>query len=199
MTWNDDQEYERAWWSDGNNYAESTKQLTYLHRMRLVNTPTNGKWPVYDMNGASVIDIGGGPESVLLRMVNASRRVVADPCHYADWVYARYEHCGIESLRTPGEDLDMMPGPRPLFDLAIGMNVLQHVASEAAAERIVRNARHLAREVRWFDWIDMPLSPGHSVSPTQELLESWFGATGTTEWMDENGCHGRAWYAVMPQ
>src|SRR5258708_2166182 len=42
------QDFEKLWWSDcTNTFGEEAKQLTYAHRMGLVNEPREGKWPVY--------------------------------------------------------------------------------------------------------------------------------------------------------
>ena len=59
--------------------------------------------PEFDLMDRSVVDIGGGPASLLLKCMNKGRAVVADPSVFPDWVTARYEACGIEYWRMEGE------------------------------------------------------------------------------------------------
>lgn len=192
MAWDDDQEWERQWWGDcTNTFAEETKQLTYAHRMGLVNEPRNGMWPVYDLAGKSILDIGGGPTSMLLRTVNKGRCVVADPCNYPQWIAERYKIAGVEYRVVAGEDLldNMAEGEH--FDEAWIYNVLQHTHDPA---KIVYNARKLASKVRMFEWVDLPPHPGHPQELKAVILQDWLGSFGTVELMNENGCNARAFY-----
>lgn len=197
MAWDSDQEWERQWWGDcTNTYAEETKQITYAHRMGLVNTPRDGRWPVYDLEGRSVIDIGGGPTSMLLKTVNGSRLVVADPCAYPSWCGDRYGVAGIRQVRLEGEHLldagTPIDGER--FDEAWIYNVLQHTHDPG---EIVHNARSLATVVRVFEWIDIPPHTGHPQQLSEAALNRWLGGRGRTEIMQENGCYGRAFFGVF--
>src|SRR3974390_1550407 len=108
MTWEQDQQWESEWW--GNcllTFCEETKQISYAHRMGLVNTPQGELWPVYDMQGRSVLDIGGGPVSILLKAINVTNPTVVDPCSFPDWVSARYEAAGIHYVKEPGETFQL--------------------------------------------------------------------------------------------
>lgn len=194
VNWDEDQEWERQWWGDcTNTFAEETKQLSYAHRMGLINEPRAGMWPVYDLQGKSVLDIGGGPTSMLLRTVNGGRMVVADPCFYPDWVATRYEVKGVEYIQFPGETLNQhLPDDR--FDEVWIYNVLQHTDSPS---KIIENARCLGKTVRIFEWVDIPPHTGHPHELKADVLSEWLGGPGTVEQMNENGCNGRAFYGAF--
>ena len=74
-------QFERDWWGNCvNTFAEEVKQLTYANRMGLVNVGVDGGyWPVYDLQGKSIVDIGGGPVSMLLKAVGHQGSAVVDP------------------------------------------------------------------------------------------------------------------------
>jgi hypothetical protein len=192
MTWKEDQIWEADWWGNcTNTLSEEYKQLAYFKRLGLVETP-NSKWHfAFDMQGKSVLDIGGGPSSFLLRCVNFSEGVVSDPLVYPQWVYSRYAQAKIECWHTKGEELVAFP-----FDEVWMYNVLQHVEDP---EKVVRNARRSGKLLRFFDWIDTPPAPGHPHTLTEELLNYWLEAKGTVEFLDEHDAKGTCYYGVFPQ
>lgn len=190
--WKGHQVFEADWWGNCvNTFGEEAKQISYAHRMGLINDPRNGKWPVYDMRGRSVVDLGGGPVSMLLKCIDLGERsCVVDPCSYPDWVTSRYAAAGIVHKRMPAEDFNATG-----FQEAWIYNVLQHVIDP---EKIIYNAKQAARVVRIFDWIDIPPHPGHPHELKAELLGKWLGGEGTvTEFTGENGLIGRAFHGVF--
>jgi hypothetical protein len=200
MSWADHQRYEAEWWSTCHNtFAEESKQISYAYRMGLVVVPDptgNERWPMYDLAGKSVLDIGGGPCSLLLKTFNGESgnggRVVVDPCDYPEWVEARYHSAGIGWAKRRGEDT----GTFPEFDEVWVYNCLQHVEDPA---KIVQNARGLGAVVRAFEWVNVGVCAGHPWNLTAELLDEWYGGRGTVERMTgENACYGTAWYGVFP-
>jgi 2-polyprenyl-3-methyl-5-hydroxy-6-metoxy-1,4-benzoquinol methylase len=194
--WDEDQQWEADWWGNcANTMAEEVKQISYAHRMGLLNEPRDGKWPVYDLAGKSVIDIGGGPVSMLLKTVNGGSLVVADPCPYPDWVNERYTIHNIAYEVIAGENLvDESEFADFEFDEAWIYNVLQHVQDPA---KILDNARKLAKVVRIFEWVDIPPHTGHPHELKAQKLGEWLGGSGVVEQMNENGCNGRAFYGVF--
>jgi 2-polyprenyl-3-methyl-5-hydroxy-6-metoxy-1,4-benzoquinol methylase len=188
--WTEAQEFERNWWgSCSNTFQEEIKQLTYAHKMGLTAFSSGGHWPVYDLQGKSVLDIGGGPVSILLKCINLGICEVADPCEYPSWVRNRYERAGIIYNLFKGEDLPLFE-----YDEVWIYNVLQHVEDP---ELIIHNAKRIASTIRIFEWIDMAPSEGHPQELKEEELNKWLGGQGTTEWLDENGCNGRSFYGVF--
>ncbi len=198
---NQDWEEAQAWeskWHGGfngacsNSYAEEVKHLTYAYKMGLTAVSGEGQWPCYDLGGASVLDIGGGPVSILLKCFNTGQCRVADPCEFPSWVHGRYFASGIEFVSIKGEDLADWS---PQWDEAWIYNVLQHTQDP---ELIIMNARKLASTIRIIEWIDIPPHQGHPQELKEADLNKWLGGTGTTEWLSENGCTGvRAYYGVF--
>lgn len=191
------QDFEVQWWGDcSNTFSEETKQLTYAHRMGLVQVRLGEKWPIYDLGHRDIIDVGGGPVSLLLKCVSAGRgSTVVDPATYPAWTTQRYEHCGIHPVRARAED--WLHETDDLFDEAWCYNVLQHVVDP---ERIVAGMRRVARRIRIFEWIDLGPSLGHPQTLRSDELDRWLAAEkghGKTEQVNENGCIGPAYYGVF--
>jgi len=186
-------QFERDWWGNCvNTFAEEVKQLTYANRMGLINAGVDGGyWPVYDLQGKSIVDIGGGPVSMLLKAVGHHGSVVIDPCDYPEWITDRYLDAGILFSKQRGEDITIK---NYLCDEVWIYNVLQHTDSP---ETIIDNARRMASTVRLFEWIDIPAYLGHPQELKAQLLDEWLGGHGTVEEMNENGCVGRAYYGVF--
>jgi hypothetical protein len=185
-------DFEMSFWVDcTRSYGEEVKQQLY---MRYMGVPEVVTWrsPVnYDFGGRSVIDIGGGPCSVLLKGENLKpRSVVVDPGDYPDWVLMRYSQAGIIWLKIEGEDLELDAGAN--FDLALIYNCLQHCRSP---EKIVVNALEASRgKLKIFEWVDIPPHPGHPHCLRASDLERWTGQKGEVVSLHgEYGCSGRAW------
>jgi hypothetical protein len=173
-------------------FGEETKQRLY---MRYIGIPEVITWrsPLnYDFGGRSVIDIGGGPCSVLLKGENLKpRSVVVDPGNYPDWVLMRYFQAGIVWLRHQGENIDVDLDVTAHFDLALIYNCLQHCDSPW---KIIANARAVAEQLKIFEWIDIPPHEGHPHCLRAADLERWTGQKGeVVELHGEYGCSGRAW------
>lgn len=191
-TWEQSQEYERAWWGDCNNtFAEETKHLTYAYKMGMTCYPWEGMWPVYNLEGKRILDIGGGPVSILLKCQNRGPSRVVDPCNYPAWVQSRYWNVGIEFIKGRGEDIGSWD---PRWDEAWIYNVLQHTEDP---ELIIINAKKLAPVVRIFEWVDIPPHQGHPQELKKDKLDKWLGGEGTTEWLNENGCNAHSYYGVF--
>ena len=186
-------QFERDWWGNCvNTFAEEVKQLTYANRMGLVNVGVDGGyWPVYDIQGKSIVDIGGGPVSMLLKAVEHQRSAVVDPCDYPEWITDRYLDAGILFSKHRGEDITI---DHYLCDEVWIYNVLQHTDSP---ETIIDNARLMAKTIRIFEWIDIPPYLGHPQELKAHLLDDWLCGQGTVEDMNENGCVGKAYYGVF--
>ncbi len=185
------QGFEQAWWGDcTNTFGEEAKQITYAHRMGLVNEPREGKWPVYDLNGRSVVDLGGGPTSLLLKCVNLGTSIVVDPLPFPAWVMDRYSEARIYTAQIPAEDFR----EAAFRDEVWCYNVLQHVIDP---EQVIETARAQARTLRIFEWLETPPSEGHPHTLHADELNEWIGSEGTVEYVDENGATGLAYFGEM--
>lgn len=185
-------ELERSWWGDCcNTFHEEQKQLVYASRMELLADWNCGHPPQFDLQGRSVVDVGGGPSSLLLKTVNAGERLVIDPCDFPPWVYARYREAGIYVMRQPGERWTSAG-----FDEGWIYNVLQHVENP---ELVIETMKTNCRLIRIFEWIDIPAYPGHPHELKSELLERWLGPGGRETYVNDFGAVGTAFHGVFEQ
>lgn len=143
--WSAAQEYEAGYWRlPGVADHEATKQRRYASYMGL---------RTLDLRGRSVVDIGGGPASLLLQCSTIGSAAVVDPLTMPSAARARYADHGIELVNARAEDFDGTG-----FDEAWVYNVLGHTVDPFA---VLRAAQRAARVVRLFDWLDDELRPGH--------------------------------------
>ena len=181
---------EVEWWNGAQNtYHEETKQLVYASRMGLLASWGGAHPPTFNLGGRSVVDIGGGPVSLLLKCINYSWATVVDPGRWPDWVHDRYTAAGIGYRQERGEDLTVMNA-----DDALIYNVLQHCDDP---EKVIASARKCAKTIRLFEWIDIEPYDGHPQTLTKADLEKWLGAAGFATELNEDGCVGRAFYGVF--
>lgn len=187
------QEWEADWWGDCTaTFGEEAKQLSYAHRMGIRNEPHYGKWPVYDITGRSVLDLGGGPVSMLLKTRNGGKLTVVDPCPYPQWVGARYAAAGVAFVRQEAERfLDDFH-----YDEVWIYNVLQHVVSP---ESCIATAKAHGTLLRIFEWVGTETNVGHPHSLSKAELDAWIGndADGTVSFINENGAYGLAYYGAF--
>lgn len=186
------QQFEHDWWGDClNTFGEEAKQITYAHRMGLVNEPYLGHWPRYDLAGKAILDIGGGPSSLLLKCFNrGAGSMVLDPLAIPEWVLARYVAADIHYRQGAAED-----SPRTAwFDEVWLYNVLQHVRDP---HDVLFTARQSAPLIRIFEWIDMPTSLGHPHTITAAMIRAALGDGGEIDDIHENGADGMALYGVF--
>lgn len=191
ILWDKAQIWEAGWWGNCvNTFGEEMKQHLYAMRMGLT-FHHDGRSPYnIDMNGASVLDIGGGPVSLLLKCTHVLG-VVADPLEVPAWVVMRYERAGITFNPTRGEDLKERG-----WDEVWIYNVLQHTQDPA---RIIRNAQKAGSVIRLFEWIDTTVNVGHPHSFTADQLNDWLNGYGKVEQLNgEAGCYGRCYYGIFP-
>ncbi|NBV43262.1 hypothetical protein EBR96_10935 [bacterium] len=176
-----DLEFEANFWGQClNTFDEEQKHYVYAPCMEI---PVVGY--SFDGQNKSIIDIGGGPVSMLLKTINKKCGKVVDPLPYPEWVSERYKAAKIHLLRKRGEDLNALN-----FDEAWIYNCLQHVDDVA---KIIANAKKAAKVIRLFEWIDIPAYPGHPQQLTEQLFTDLLGPGNTAEF-NSNGCYGRAFF-----
>lgn len=189
-SWQKAQKWEKQWWGNcANTLGEEMKQLIYADRMGLMPTPDNNTPYRFEMGGRSILDIGGGPVSLLLKCVNLRGKVI-DPLQFPPWVMQRYELAGIEVQRIKAEDITETG-----WDEAWIYNVLTHCDSP---KEVIANAKKAAKIIRVFEWIDMPSNEHHPSSLTEEKLNSSLGGEGKVENLTgQNQCFGRSYYGIF--
>jgi len=192
--------WERDWWGDCvNTLYEEEKQMVYAEKMGLTRTP-NPKTPyVFDLKGASVLDIGGGATSLLLKCVNFHDSWVVDPLisKHPKWVIDRYKSLGIKSIDLKGEELDKAVDMLKwdTFDECLVYNVLEHCEDP---KKVIDNAKKLGKIVRLFEWIDtgVGVNSGHIHSFTEQQLNEWLGGQGKTDFIKRGGAVGHAYFGI---
>lgn len=184
--WNEAQQFEKVWWGTCvNTLGEELKQLAYAERMGIKFEKRDGIPYIIDLQGKTIIDIGGGPTSLLLKAVNG-KGIVIDPCDYPNWVSERYWMSNIEHFRTPAEDFEF-----PQANEVWIYNCLQHTKDP---ERIIEKSKKIGF-IRIFEWIDSEQNEGHPQILTEENLNNWLGIKGSVEELiGENECFGKAYY-----
>ena len=190
--WGDAQKFEEQFWGNcGNTLSEELKQRVYADHMGLTLVRTGALGFGYDLHGKRILDIGGGPVSILLKSVNGTGTVI-DPCRFPDWVTQRYAANNIAFYRRAGEQLDF---PYRCFDEVWIYNVLQHTDDPS---QIIAKAKNLAPCLRIFEWVDLPAYPGHPQEITQSKLEAWIGMPGKiSDFAGENECYGKAFHGCF--
>jgi len=167
--WENAQVHELKYWGNCYNYrtwCEFSKGEMYAREVGLFDDyGDNGE---LNMRGKSVIDIGGGPVSMTLRCFNAGHLVVVDPCNWPKSVRRRYGRYEIELVKIPAEELSPGFG---FFDELWMINLLQHVQDPAL---VVEQCKPLAKVIRVFDWLNIPLDDCHPHVLTAEGILNWF-------------------------
>ena len=190
--WQIAQAWEKQWHDIcTNTFGEEWKQTLYARKMGL-QFFHDGKSPFnIDLQGKSIVDIGGGPSSLLLKCVNGGTLLVVDPLDFPAWVRIRYEAAGIIYGQLKAEELYVLD-----FDECWIYNVLQHVDDP---QEVIEAARASAYLIRIFEWIDTPVNDGHPQSLTEEALNRWLGGEGKVEVLrNDHNCTGRCYYGVFP-
>jgi len=186
----DAQNFERNWWGNCvNTLGEERKQLVYAQHMGIIFNDTGGPGPVHFLAGASVLDIGGGPCSMLLKVEDGGKLKVIDPLPIPEWCKARYEAAGIEYVQQGAEQ--GVDGDA--FDEVWIYNALQHVEDP---ERVLAVARQAGQLLRVFEWVDIPAHEGHPHELTVESLNRWAGFEGYRVEVNWHGAVGSAWVGI---
>ncbi len=189
--WEEATHWESEWWGTcANTFGEEFKQLAYAEKMGMVPFH-NTKSPFnFDLKGKSVLDIGGGPCSLLLKCTNFSEAVVADPCDYPEWTETRYICSGIAVIKAKGEELPL----DAKYDEVWIYNVLQHTDDPAL---ILKNARTVSKLIKIFEWIDCGTSEGHPHELTEAKLNEWLGGEGKTDFINKNTAYGKCYFGIF--
>lgn len=188
--WKAAQKWEKEWWGNcTNTFGEEMKQLLYAKKMGLVQMPDSSTPFRFDLHGISVLDVGGGPCSLLLKCVNVEGFVI-DSLLFPKWVLDRYKSAGIGFCREKAEEIVVGD-----WDEAWIYNVLQHCEDP---QKIITRTRLAAKIIRIFEWINTPMNLGHPHTLTESRLNRWLGGEGKIEEIKgQNNCWGKAYYGVF--
>ena len=184
-----DLEFEKEYWGNcANTFDEDQKHYVYAKYMMLDEMHYS-----FDVKGKRIVDIGGGPSSMLLKCKNLVEGLVIDPIDYPQWTKDRYASQNIKVLVQGGE-IALSEN----WDEAWIYNCLQHTEDP---KLIIQNALLKSRIVRIFEWIDIPPHEGHPHQLTQSFLNDCFAGTicigsGTVD-LQERGCYGKSYYGMF--
>lgn len=174
------QDHELDFWLNdnfncANTFIEDRKQFE-IYSLRLKLNQTHYK---IELDGKSVIDIGSGPTSILLKSQNYSKAFAVDPLmdKFPGWVKLRYLENGIRPVTGRGEDVELEK-----VDMVLCYNVLQHTIDP---EQVINNMKKLGNEIRIFEWINIPADDKHPHVLKADLLDKWLGGKGITEHLNE--------------
>lgn len=193
MSWTDTQEHEEQFWNNfskncTNTFIEDEKQIrVYATRLKL-------RWDGWriPLENQSIIDIGGGPSSMLLKSHFFSKALVVDPLmnRFPQWVRDRYASAGIQTAEGRGEDFQV----EEQFDEAWIYNVLQHTEDPA---KVIENMKTIAKKIRIFEWVDVPADEKHPHVITAIDLDERLGKKGMTENIMHANSFTSAYYNVV--
>lgn len=183
-TWKAAQVWERNWWTTcTEQHPVEISKNNFVAKMMFLHDGAPGK---------TVIDIGSGPLSILLRLP-VKKGTALDPLHFGE-LESAYESMGVRRLIMCGEDLSTKDGT---YDEAWIYNCLQHVKDP---QRIIENALDVAETVRIFEWINIPPYTGHLHELTSELLQApfkkrnWHTLMRTTGYLNHGGLSGADYF-----
>jgi len=167
-----DYKFESDYWGNcANTLDEDLKQFLYANAMGISKSHEYG----YTVGGKKILDIGGGPTSILLKTRDHGGSKVVDPIKYPQWTVDRYASHNIKYDQKPGEEINETG-----YDEVWIYNCLQHVIDP---EKIIENAKKAAPVLRIFEWINIPAHEGHPHELKEHLLNKWIGQTGKSSYI----------------
>ncbi len=158
--WGVAQQHERDWWGTEPNsrwQEEIDKQQTYA---RLMGLPHD-----LNMGNKTILDVGCGPASMLLRAAHGGAAGV-DPLLMSEETKAKYAQANIALYHGKAEDFE----PPKHFDEAWMYNCLTHVDEP---NKVMAMLLQAADSVRIFEWIDVPSDHTHPHTLRIEQFERW--------------------------
>ena len=196
---------ELAFWNTpGAELGEQLKQLTYMRYLGL-NFFHDGNSPfVIDKTGLNIMDVGGGPVSLLLK-TNADRKVVVDPCDYPKWSIDRYKANNVNYHHRSGETLTRT-NAKDSYDEVWMYNVLQHTEDPQKIFANIYKTLKKGGALRFLDWVNTPTNVAHPITlqykDIAEMLKKAGFKVGTkdilfNEHINENGAVGEIAYGTF--
>ena len=96
----DHDHFEKDYWGNcANTFDEDQKHYVYAHYMELPQIHYS-----FDAKNKRILDIGGGPSSMMLKCKNLAKGKVCDPLDYPDWTKQRYASHNIDVQVIHGKE-----------------------------------------------------------------------------------------------
>lgn len=156
--WQEAQTAEAAYWRGADRAEEMRHWHWYAGLLRL--TPGC-------LAGLSVTEIACGPHGLTRGPWRIGTAYAVDPLRFAEVDEAGYQAAGVQRVVSAAEDY-----AGPVTDEVWGANVLQHVRDPLAVLGAVQ--RTARSRVRWFDWIETPVTTVHPHSLAADWLDRCF-------------------------
>lgn len=184
---NQDLQFEMNYWGDCcNTFDEDQKHYVYAKLMNIDSVRYS-----FDVHNKSILDIGGGPTSMLLKTINLKRGRIYDPIKFPSWTIDRYKIKNIDVIIDYGENINESG-----WDEVWMYNCLQHTTDP---KKIIENAKKAGSIFRIFEWIDIPPHDGHPNMLTKAFLDECIGYEGLVYDLAQQGCYGKAYAGVFIQ
>ena len=127
---------------------------------------------IFDLQGKTVVDICGGPSSLLLRCFNFKRAIVVDPGEFPDYIKERYAENGIEIAKVPAEEFAY---EQPVDEVWV-YNALAHVYNPS---KILLDAKANCKTMRLIEGVNCGTNIQHPQNLVAEEFEQVLGQKGT--------------------
>jgi len=170
--WQAAQKFELNWWSNARD-----RWPIEIANGTIIASLMGIPWD-FDLGYVSILDIGSGPFSLLLRVKGAARRVALDPLKFLPEHEEAYRVAGVERWIMPGENLIGYNGEGKFDEIWI-YNCLQHTQEPG---RVLENAARIGKRIRVFEWVYMPPYTGHLHTITPGMIASYFVDRKRTLW-----------------
>lgn len=133
-----------------------------------------------NMSGLNVLDVGGGPASILLRTNNnlpnrphdgLKHGVVIDPVIITEHQKMRYQFHDIQFIQDQAENIDEYFTEKGYFDECIMYNCLQHVEDPIA---ILDKITYLSKRIRIAEPLNVPTDHMHLHMFNEKYFDDYF-------------------------
>lgn len=132
-----------------------------------------------NMSGLNVLDVGGGPSSILLRTNKlrgnqhdgVNNGVVIDPLMITEHHKLRYNYYGIEFIQDQSENIDQYYSEKGYFDECFIYNCLQHVLDPI---QILDKVTYISKRIRIAEPLNISTDSMHLHMFTKEYFDNYF-------------------------
>lgn len=187
------------WQTPGAELGEQLKQLTYAKYLKLDFIHDGSSPYVINKAGLNIMDVGGGPVSLLLKTV-ADFKVVVDPCQFDEWVGLRYHSNSVNTWTRSGETLNRV-SKKNFYNEVWMYNVLQHTTDPKQIFENIHKVLKKGGTFRFLDWVDTPTNTAHPISLSYDGLSAWLAEYYDQPLLktniNENGAVGTIAYGVF--